>query len=117
MAFLVITPADGGIVLCPIQELALLMSQMGGEVNVAMDASPSTDLNQVMSEIREHYESVIGKNRKELEAWYQNKVRSYKCLGYSHFGDLQKSYIELIWLDSMTVMYYNCWVKQWILFL
>ncbi|XP_039660710.1 keratin, type I cytoskeletal 13-like [Perca fluviatilis] len=56
------------------EELALLMSQMGGEVNVAVDASPSTDLNQVMSEIREHYESVIGKNRKELEAWYQNKI-------------------------------------------
>ncbi|XP_031144762.1 keratin, type I cytoskeletal 13-like [Sander lucioperca] len=56
------------------EELALLMSQMGGQVNVAVDASPSTDLNQVMSEIREHYESVIGKNRKELEAWYQNKI-------------------------------------------
>ncbi|XP_028444444.1 keratin, type I cytoskeletal 13-like [Perca flavescens] len=57
-----------------IVELALLRSQMGGEVNVSVDASPSTDLNQVMSEIREHYESVIGKNRKELEAWYQNKI-------------------------------------------
>ncbi|XP_078133080.1 keratin, type I cytoskeletal 50 kDa-like [Sander vitreus] len=56
------------------EELALLMSQMGGQVNVAVDASPSTDLNQVMSEIREHYESVIGKNRKELDAWYQNKI-------------------------------------------
>ncbi|XP_034717566.1 keratin 98 isoform X3 [Etheostoma cragini] len=56
------------------EELALLRSQMGGQVNVAVDASPSTDLNQVMSEIREHYESVIGKNRKELEAWYQNKI-------------------------------------------
>uniref|UniRef100_A0A8C9YB16 IF rod domain-containing protein n=1 Tax=Sander lucioperca TaxID=283035 RepID=A0A8C9YB16_SANLU len=56
------------------EELALLMSQMGGQVNVAVDASPSTDLIQVMSEIREHYESVIGKNRKELEAWYQNKI-------------------------------------------
>ncbi|KAA8595183.1 hypothetical protein FQN60_012318 [Etheostoma spectabile] len=59
---------------CPLQELALLRSQMGGQVNVAMDASPSTDLNQVISEIREHYESVISKNRKELEAWYQKKI-------------------------------------------
>lgn len=47
---------------------------MSGQVNVAVDACPSTDLNQVMSEIREHYEGVIGKNRKELETWYQNKV-------------------------------------------
>ncbi|XP_032392259.1 keratin, type I cytoskeletal 13 [Etheostoma spectabile] len=56
------------------EELALLRSQMGGQVNVTVDASPSTDLNQVISEIREHYENVIGQNRKELETWYQKKI-------------------------------------------
>lgn len=61
---------------------------MSGQVNVAVDASPSTDLNLVMSEIREHYESVIGKNRRELEAWYQNKVRGHNFLEYSHFSRL-----------------------------
>lgn len=61
----------------PLQELILLRSQMGGQVNVAVDASPSTDLNQVMTEIRQHYEGLISKNRKELETWYQNKVRRY----------------------------------------
>lgn len=68
--------------------MTLLRSQMGGQVNVAVDASPSTDLNQVMSEIREHYEGVISKNRKDLEAWYQNKVRGYNSLAKSYFGDL-----------------------------
>ncbi|XP_029293900.1 keratin 98 [Cottoperca gobio] len=56
------------------EELILLRKQMGGQVNVSVDASPSTDLNQVMSEIREQYECVISKNRKELEGWYQNKI-------------------------------------------
>ncbi|KAI9533867.1 Keratin, type I cytoskeletal 13 [Dissostichus eleginoides] len=56
------------------EELMLLRTQMSGQVNVAVDASPSQDLNLVMSEIREHYETVIGKNRKELEAWYQSKI-------------------------------------------
>lgn len=59
-----------------LQDLVLLRSQMGGQINVAVDASPSPDLNQVMTEIRDHYEGVIAKNRKELEAWYQNKVRA-----------------------------------------
>uniref|UniRef100_A0A3Q3EXH9 Keratin 98 n=1 Tax=Labrus bergylta TaxID=56723 RepID=A0A3Q3EXH9_9LABR len=59
------------------EEMVLLRSQMGGQVNVSVDASPSVDLNKVMSDIRDHYESVIGKNRKELESWYQSKVRLY----------------------------------------
>lgn len=61
---------------------------MGGQVNVSVDASPSVDLNLVMSEIREHYEGVIGKNRKELEAWYQNKVKCYNGVEKSHFFNL-----------------------------
>lgn len=59
--------------------MALLRSQMSGQINVAVDATPSTDLNQVMSEIRDHYEGVISKNRRELESWYQNKVRGRSC--------------------------------------
>lgn len=56
--------------------MALLRTQMGGQVNVSVDASPSRDLNEAMAEIRQHYEGVIAKNSKELELWYQNKVRS-----------------------------------------
>lgn len=70
---------------------------------MAVDASPSTDLNQVMSEIREHYEGVIGKNRRELEAWYQNKVRGHNCLEYSHFSRLLRFYQV-----SMTVFFCYC---------
>ncbi|XP_017272440.1 keratin, type I cytoskeletal 13-like [Kryptolebias marmoratus] len=56
------------------EELLAMRNQIGGQVNVSVDAPSPVDLNQVMTEIREHYESLIAKNRKDLEAWYQNKI-------------------------------------------
>ena len=82
------------------EELALLRSQMGGQVNVAVDACPSTDLNQVMADIREHYEHVISKNRKELEAWYQNKLVAVEQDVITHTEILTTSRTEIKDLKS-----------------
>lgn len=43
-------------------------------MNVEVDAAPQQDLTVILAGIREHYEAMAAKNRKEIEAWFQAKV-------------------------------------------
>lgn len=48
---------------------------MSGQINVEVDAAPQQDLNSVMAEIRDQYETMAAKKQKELQAWFDQKVR------------------------------------------
>lgn len=60
---------------CVLQEMRLLRVQCSGSVNVEVDSAESSDLSKVLHEMREQYETVVNKNKVELERWFQTKVR------------------------------------------
>ena len=53
-----------------------LQSQTGGDVSVEVNAAPGEDLTKTLNDLRNEYEQIIEKNRREDEQWYEVKVRS-----------------------------------------
>ncbi|XP_061447123.1 keratin, type I cytoskeletal 14-like [Rhineura floridana] len=56
------------------EEMNLFRSQTGGEITVEMDAAPGVDLTKVLAEMREQYETLAEKNRKDAEQWFFSKT-------------------------------------------
>uniref|UniRef100_A0A8C4TBK7 Keratin 98 n=1 Tax=Erpetoichthys calabaricus TaxID=27687 RepID=A0A8C4TBK7_ERPCA len=61
------------------EEMTSYRSQLSGQVQVEVDAAPSVDLNKVIEEIREQYEALAAKNRRDAEVWFQSKVSGLGC--------------------------------------
>lgn len=51
-----------------------MKGQVQGTVNVDMNAAPGIDLQKVIGDLRNEYESLIGKNQKEIESWFHTQV-------------------------------------------
>lgn len=57
------------------QEMKEFSNQLSGTVNVEMDAAPGIDLTRILAEMREQYEALAEKNRKDAEAWFFSQVQ------------------------------------------
>ncbi|XP_064030420.1 keratin, type I cytoskeletal 14 isoform X2 [Pogoniulus pusillus] len=56
------------------EEMNILRGQVGGEISVEMDAAPGVDLTKILAEMREQYESLAEKNRRDAEQWFFTKT-------------------------------------------
>ncbi|XP_030696090.2 LOW QUALITY PROTEIN: keratin, type I cytoskeletal 42-like [Globicephala melas] len=55
------------------EEVNALRGQVGGEINVEMDAAPAVDLGRILNEMRDQYEKIT-KNRTDAEDWLFSKM-------------------------------------------
>ncbi|XP_037664499.1 keratin, type I cytoskeletal 14 isoform X2 [Choloepus didactylus] len=56
------------------EEMKSLQGHVGGDVNVEMDAAPGVDLSRILNEMRDQYEKMAEKNRKDAEDWFFSKT-------------------------------------------
>ncbi|XP_077059094.1 keratin 98 [Siphateles boraxobius] len=77
------------------EEISLAGVEVKGQVNVCMDAAPSMDLNQAISEIRLHNETMTEKKAQELKSWSESKITKLQQEVVTHKEELQNSRTEL----------------------
>ncbi|XP_077316037.1 keratin, type I cytoskeletal 19-like [Lithobates pipiens] len=77
-------------------EIESLLSQLGARINIQLDAAPSTDLNEALSEIREEYENLMERNLKETEYLFLERSQELTQEVESGSEELQSIETELI---------------------
>ncbi|EMP33857.1 Keratin, type I cytoskeletal 20 [Chelonia mydas] len=58
------------------EEVGELRKQLGGTVNVEVDAAPSTDLAKIMENMRQQYDSMAEKNRQEAKDHFDKQKKA-----------------------------------------
>ncbi|XP_074117593.1 keratin, type I cytoskeletal 16 [Sminthopsis crassicaudata] len=77
------------------EEMNALRGQTGGDVSVEMDAAPGINLSQVLSDMRDQYEQIAEKNRRDVEAWFLSKTEELNREVASNSELVQSSKTEI----------------------
>lgn len=56
------------------EELSALRGQVAGQISVELDSAPGIDLSKILADMRDQYEHMAEKNRKDAEAWFHSKT-------------------------------------------
>ncbi|NXG39147.1 K1C19 protein, partial [Dromaius novaehollandiae] len=73
------------------EEMKSLQTQSSGDVNVEVNAAPGEDLLTKLNDMRQEYESIIQKNREEVERWYESKMEEVSQQVHSSGQELESS--------------------------
>uniref|UniRef100_A0A8C3BQH3 IF rod domain-containing protein n=1 Tax=Cairina moschata TaxID=8855 RepID=A0A8C3BQH3_CAIMO len=77
------------------EEMKEYSNQLSGTVNVEMDAAPGIDLTRILTEMREQYEALAEKNRKDAEAWFLTQTDELNREVATHTEQIQTSKSEI----------------------
>ncbi|XP_070584969.1 keratin, type I cytoskeletal 14-like [Erythrolamprus reginae] len=78
------------------EEMKAFGKQVGGEITVEMDAAPGVDLTKILGQMREQYETLAEKNRRDAEQWFFSKTEELNREVATNTVQLQTSKSEIV---------------------
>ncbi|XP_006889547.1 PREDICTED: keratin, type I cytoskeletal 40 [Elephantulus edwardii] len=78
------------------EEVNLLREQLGDQLNVELETTPTTDLNRVLDEMRCQYEMVLANNRRDVEEWFVAQTEELNQQQLSSAEQLQGCQTEIL---------------------
>lgn len=76
-----------------LQEMKALQCAAGGNVSVEMNAAPGVDLTLLLNNMRAEYEDLAEQNRRDAEAWFNEKVSPVQKTSLLRSGDVHTAKI------------------------
>ncbi|XP_063815897.1 keratin, type I cytoskeletal 19-like [Pseudophryne corroboree] len=77
------------------EEINALRGQTGGQVSVEVDSAPGVDMSKILADMRDRYELMAEKNRKDAEAWFFTKTEELNKEVATHTELIQTSKTEI----------------------